>query len=76
MRSYLLEGTVRHRRARPVEYALEHDVYYFALDLSELDEVDRSLRLVSRNRRNVLQFRDDDHWPARPRICRPPSCST
>jgi hypothetical protein len=63
MRSHLLEGKVRHRRARPVAYALEHDVFYFALDLSELDEVARSLRLVSRNRRNVLQFRDDDHWP-------------
>ena len=62
MRSHLLEGKVRHRRSRPVVYALEHDVYYFALDLAELDEVDRSLRLVSRNRWNVLQFRDDDHW--------------
>ena len=40
MRSHLLEGTVRHRRARPFDYALEHDVYYLALDLAELDEVD------------------------------------
>ena len=63
MRSHLLEGKVRHRRSTPAAWAMEHDVYYFALDLSELDEVDRSLRLVSRNRRNVLQFRDDDHWP-------------
>jgi uncharacterized protein len=63
MRSHLLTGTVRHRRARPVVYALEHKVYYLALDLDELDTVDRSLRLLSRNRRNVLQFRDADHWP-------------
>ncbi len=62
MRSHLLEGKVMHRRATP-SYALEHDVYYLALDLAELDEVDRRLRLVSRNRRNILQFRDDDHWP-------------
>ena len=61
MRSHLLEGTVRHRRARPFVYALEHDVYYFALDLSELDEVARRLRLVGRNRRGVLSFRDGDH---------------
>ena len=64
MRSHLLEGKVRHRRSRPVEYALEHDVWYAALDLSELGAVDRSLRLLSRNGRNLLQFRDDDHWPA------------
>jgi DUF1365 family protein len=63
MRSHLLTGKVRHRRATPVVYALEHDVFYTALDLDELDLVDRSLRLFSRNRRNVLQFRDDDHWP-------------
>ena len=62
MRSHLLEGTVRHRRSRPVTWEMEHDVFYFALDLDELDEVDRSLRLVSRNGRNALAFRDADHW--------------
>ena len=41
MRSHLLEGVVRHRRARPFVYALEHDVYYLALDLDELDDVER-----------------------------------
>jgi uncharacterized protein len=63
MRSHLLDGVVRHRRTRPSVYALEHRVCYVALDLSELDAVDRGLRLISRNQRNVLQFRDDDHWP-------------
>lgn len=63
MRSHLLEGTVMHRRARPVVYALEHKVFYVGLDLDELDLVDRSIRLISRNRRNVLSFRDADHWP-------------
>jgi uncharacterized protein len=63
MRSHLLEGTVAHRRSRPVEYALQHDVYYLALDLDELDEVDHRVRLLSRNGRNLLSFRDNDHWP-------------
>jgi DUF1365 family protein len=63
MRSHLLEGIVRHRRAGPVEYALEHEVYYLALDLSELDQVTTSSRIVGRNRRAILEFRDDDHWP-------------
>ncbi len=61
MNSHLLEGKVRHRRSSPVVYELEHDVYYFALDLGELDEVASRLRLVSRNRRNVYSFRDSDH---------------
>jgi uncharacterized protein len=62
MRSHLLHGKVRHRRSRPVEYELEHDVFYLALDLSEIDAVSRHLRLFSRNRVNVLSFRDRDHW--------------
>jgi uncharacterized protein len=67
MRSHLLEGTVQHRRARPFVYSLEHSVYYFALDLGELDEVAGKLTLVSRNRPNLLSFYDRDHLdpPAR-----------
>lgn len=60
MRSHVLDGTVRHRRAHPV-YSLEHGVYYLALDIDELPLVDRSLRLLSRGGRNVLSFRDEDH---------------
>lgn len=63
MRSHLLEGRVRHRRLRPFTYELDHAVYSWALDLSELDEVDRRVRLFGRNRRAVTTFRDDDHLP-------------
>jgi DUF1365 family protein len=61
--SHLLEGKVRHRRVRPFVYELEHDVYYFAMDLAEIDLVDRRMRLVSRNRRNVVSFHDADYLP-------------
>lgn len=63
MRSHLLEGTVRHRRARPFVYELEQDAFYFALDLAELDEVAGQLRLVGHNRPSVVTFRDADHLP-------------
>jgi hypothetical protein len=61
MRSHLLEGVVRHRRAHPFAYELEHRVFYFGLDLDELDDVPRRVRLVGRNRRKLLTFRDADH---------------
>jgi DUF1365 family protein len=61
MRSHLLEGKVRHRRAHPVTYHLEHDVFYAALDLDEIDTAVSSLRLMAHNRWNALTFRDDDH---------------
>ena len=63
MRSHLLVGRVAHRRSRPFEYSLAHDVWQLALDLDELDDVDRRLRLVSRNHRNVVEIRDADHLP-------------
>jgi DUF1365 family protein len=63
MRSHLLEGKVRHRRARPSVYELEHDVFYVALDLAELDEIDARVRLIGRNRRAVMTLRDADHLP-------------
>lgn len=62
MRSHLLEGVVRHRRVRPFTYALEHRVFYVALDIDELDEVPRRLGSVSRGRWNLLSFRDEDHF--------------
>jgi DUF1365 family protein len=62
VRSHLLDGTVRHRRVRPSVYELEHGVYYVALDLAEVPDVARRLRLLSRNRRNVAEFRDTDHF--------------
>ena len=64
MRSHLLEGTVRHRRTRPTGYALEHAVFYFALNLDELDEVTRRIPIIRRNRRGLVAFRDADHLPA------------
>ena len=62
LRSHLLHGKVRHRRTRPIVYELEHDVFYLALDLDEVDSVCARLRLLSRNRPNLLTFRDRDHW--------------
>jgi DUF1365 family protein len=62
MRSHLLTGKVRHRRSQPRVYELEHDVFYFALDLAEIEQVTQRLRLFSRNRFNVVSFHDGDHW--------------
>ena len=61
MNSHLLAGKVRHRRTQPFTYQLEHDVFYFGLDLAELDAVAAGSRLVGRNRRSVVGFRDADH---------------
>jgi DUF1365 family protein len=61
-RSHLLTGKVRHRRSQPTEYEIEHDVFYLALDLDEIEEVAGRSRLFSRNRFNALALHDRDHW--------------
>jgi DUF1365 family protein len=63
LRSTLMVGTVRHRRTNPTSYALEHDVWYFGLRLDELPEVFALTRLLRRNRRAVVSFRDADFLP-------------
>ena len=61
MRSHVLEGTLHHRRIRPFEYAFHHSVWYLALDVDELPGIARRLRLLARNARGILSFRDRDH---------------
>jgi DUF1365 family protein len=61
--SHLVHGKVRHSRTQPTRYALEHDVFYFALDLDELDRATGRRLLAGRNRRAIFSFRDADHLP-------------
>ena len=52
-----------HQRLAPKRYALRHALVMFYLDLDELDELSRRLRLFSRNRRDLYSFHDADHMP-------------
>ena len=51
-----------HVRRTPVRNAFTYPVSYWLIDLDELPELDRKLRLVSVNRRNIVSFRDGDHF--------------
>ncbi|MGH7856772.1 MAG: DUF1365 domain-containing protein [Candidatus Binatia bacterium] len=66
MNSCLYRGLLVHHRARPVRHRFRYRVGLFCLDLGELPELDRSLRLFGVNRRNLLSFRDDDHLQGGP----------
>lgn len=61
MNSCLYECTVMHHRLKPVKNRFVYRVFMFYLDLDEIAQVARSLRLLSRNRFNIFNFRDDDH---------------
>ena len=61
VRSALYEGTLLHARSTPTRNTFRYPVCFYALDLDELPELDRRLRLFGYNRRNVVSFRDGDH---------------
>ncbi|MGH7019231.1 MAG: DUF1365 domain-containing protein [Brevundimonas sp.] len=59
--SALYRGGVMHQRLRPKAHRLNYRVFWLLLDLAEIDQLDRRLRLFSRNRFNLLSFHDRDH---------------
>lgn len=61
MNSCLYECSVFHRRLAPKRHEFLYRVFYFLLDLDELGELDRTLRLFRVNRPGLYSFRDADH---------------
>ena len=54
-------GKVVHKRLTPTRHAFVYRVFSFCIDVDEIDELARSLRLFSRNHWNLLSFHDRDH---------------
>jgi uncharacterized protein len=61
--SCLYFGRVVHLRLRPVRHALSYRVFSLFLDLDELSDAARRLKLFSLNRFNVFSFYERDHGP-------------
>lgn len=62
-RSCLYAGRVMHARFRPVRHRFVYRVFSILLDIDELPDLGRRLRLFSHNRRNLFSFHDCDHGP-------------
>ncbi len=61
MNSSLYECFVMHHRLEPLRNRFVYKVFMFALDLDETGMLHSTMRLFSRNRWNVFQFREKDH---------------
>ena len=66
MNSSIYSGTLMHSRRTPTRNTFSYPVSYFLLDLDELPELERRLRLFSVNRPNVLSLYDRDHFDGAP----------
>ncbi len=63
MRSRLYECSVMHHRFTPKVHRFTYRIFLFAIDLDELPQLHRQLRLFSHHRRNIFSFRDADFFP-------------
>lgn len=61
LRSALYEGTLGHTRFTPTRHAFRYPVMFAAIDLDELPELARRLRLFGHNRSRPYTFRDSDY---------------
>ena len=59
--SSLCVGSLMHRRLAAPEHRFAYPLYMLLLDLDELPDLDRRLRLFGHNRPRPLGFRDGDH---------------
>lgn len=50
-----------HQRLQPKPHALRYNVFWIAIDLDELDNLDKQFKLFSHNRFNVFSFHDRDY---------------
>lgn len=61
MKSRIYTGTVQHTRKTPVSHQFAYPVYTFAFDLDELDELDRTIKGFSHNKKNITSIHDEDY---------------
>jgi DUF1365 family protein len=59
--SSLCVGSLMHHRIGAPEHRFAYPLYMLLLDLDELPDLDRRLRLLGHNRPRPLSFRDGDH---------------
>ncbi len=59
--SYLYVGRVGHQRYRPRAHRLDYRVFSLLLDLDELPDLGRRLRLFAHNGTGLFSLRDRDH---------------
>ncbi|MCF4099143.1 DUF1365 domain-containing protein [Maritalea mediterranea] len=60
MESAIYDGVVTHKRIRPVEHKLRYGVFNLFVDVEDLDNIARHVKLFSHNRHNLVSLFDKD----------------
>ena len=59
--SFIYTGNVIHKRFKPKIHYFKYKVFSLLIDLSELEILDKSLKIFSYNKFNIVSFYDKDH---------------
>ena len=59
--SYIYSGNVVHKRLKPKIHFFKYKVFSLLIDLSELELLDKNLKIFSYNKFNIVSFYDRDH---------------
>ena len=59
--SFIYTGNVIHKRFKPKIHYFKYKVFSLLIDLSELELLDKSLKIFSYNKFNIVSFYDKDH---------------
>ncbi len=61
--SSIYTGTVIHKRFKPKVHLFKYKVFSLLLDLSELNSIDKEIKIFSYNKFNIISFYENDHGP-------------
>ena len=61
MNSSIYNGTVIHKRFKPKKHFFKYSVFSLFIDLSELNQLDNSIKFFSFNKFNLISFFEKDH---------------
>lgn len=61
MKSRIFSGHTTHARLQPVSHRFRYRMYWFGIDLDELQTLSRTVGGFSHNRRALLSIRDEDY---------------
>ncbi len=61
--SSIYNGTVIHKRFKPKIHFFKYKVFSILIDISEINLLDKTLKIFSYNKFNIISFYDEDHGP-------------
>ena len=61
--SFIYSGNVVHKRFKPKVHYFKYKVFSLLIDLSEIESMEKNLKIFSFNKFNIISFYNKDHGP-------------